>query len=133
MLALPRQSASWRTPCRRPFVIIRYPSQIGLLFSMRGRSASSLGFLARKSRDLIASGIVPAARSLAGRPVWPTEEVRRALAGHFGFDRIERQRQHRAALQKRLWMQSTLFPGRREIRARGHVDYTTAETVSELL
>jgi predicted DNA-binding transcriptional regulator AlpA len=51
------------------------------------------GFSRKQIRELIASGIVPAARSLAGKHVWSTEEVRRALAAYRGFDQFERQRQ----------------------------------------
>jgi predicted DNA-binding transcriptional regulator AlpA len=52
------------------------------------------GFSRKQIRELIGSGVVPAARSLAGRQVWSTDEVRRALAAHLGFDQFERQRQH---------------------------------------
>jgi predicted DNA-binding transcriptional regulator AlpA len=58
------------------------------------------GLSRNQIRELIASGIVPAARSLAGSPVWSTEEVRRALAAHLGFDQFERQRQQSRRIAK---------------------------------
>jgi hypothetical protein len=51
------------------------------------------GFTRRQLRELIHTGVLPEPRVLAGKKVWPTDEIKRALAAHLGFDNIERQRQ----------------------------------------
>jgi len=51
------------------------------------------GFTKGELRELIEAGILPKARLMAGKAVWSTDEVRRAVAAYFEADHAENQRQ----------------------------------------